>query len=182
MKTIIIMLIVSVVLIGAFVGIKTTMDAKTAATQGTELEGTNDPNRLMITISGEVTRPGTYSVVLGSTLDNVISAAGGSSANADSLAYFPDIVVESKINYYVAPKYDSSDVCSALPISKVNINSATAEQLIVLNGVSSTLSQSIVSYRATIGSFKYLEQIMEVSGIGSATYNKLRNYMTVKDA
>ena len=181
MQTVIIMLVVSVVLIGAFIGLNSYMNA-TKNEPNTQLAEDSDPNRLMITVSGEVTRPGTYSLVLGSTIDQLIQAAGGTTANADALSYFPSIVVEAKINYYVAPKHDNSDVCSALPITKVNVNSANAEELITLNGVSSSLSQTIVSHRASKGEFKYLEQLMDVSGIGTATYNKLRNYVVLRDA
>jgi len=180
MKIVIIMLIITVVAVAAFVGISSSMND--TANPSSQISAEDDPNRLMVTISGEVNRPGTYSLEQGSDLGALFAACGGKTANADELAYFEDITLVAKINYYIPPKYDNGDVCSALPIEKVNINSASAETLVALNGVSSTLSQSIVSYRQSKGSFRYVEQLMEVSGIGNATYNKLRNYVILKDA
>ena len=182
MKTVIIMLIVSVILIGAFVGINAVMGSTTPPSNLNPGGEENDPNRFNIGVTGEVTRPGTYSIPIGSTLSTLIAAAGGVNANADELCYFSDVVCQAKVTYYIAPRFDVGDVCSVEPLEKVNVNLATAEELITLNGVNTTVSQNIVSYRKEKGNFKTLEQLMEVTGIGNATYVKLRNYVTLKNA
>jgi competence protein ComEA len=71
-------------------------------------------------------------------------------------------------------------VCNNTPIVKVNINEDSSEEMIVINGISSTISNSIVTYRQENGSFQTLEELMEVYGIGNATYRKIRNYVTLK--
>ena len=181
MGTIVFMLVVSVVLIGAFIGLNAYANAQDSVTPS-QIAPEDDPNRFMVTISGEVARPGTYSLPNGAKLSELFTSSGGTTSNADALAYFEDITLNAKVSYYVAPLYDNGDVCSMTPISKVNINSANATDLMTLNGVSSAISQSILSWRTANGNFKYLEQIMEVSGIGNATYTKLRNYITLRDA
>lgn len=179
MKTIIIMLIltVSVIVILSVVSNTTTNppDGNTIVTDDTN----TDPNRIMLTISGEVTRPGTYSVETNAALIDLIETAGGATSNADPLAYYEDINVIAKVNFYIAPKYDQGDVCTMLPIEKVNINSDPQEKLIKINGINTTLSSAIIDYRQENGGFKYLEEILNVKGIGNATYNKLRDYITL---
>jgi len=63
---------------------------------------------------------------------------------------------------------------------KVNINTATAEQLLELNGVGDTYAAKIVEFRQVNGPFKAPEDIMNVSGIGQKTYELNKNRITIK--
>ena len=48
----------------------------------------------------------------------------------------------------------------------VNLNKSTFEQLITLKGVGHTRAQAIIVYRQEVGSFKSIDELMEVNGIG----------------
>ncbi len=61
----------------------------------------------------------------------------------------------------------------------VNINTATAEELMELEGIGETLAERIIEYRETQGGFEYLEDLAEIKGISSATVEKLRPYITL---
>jgi len=61
----------------------------------------------------------------------------------------------------------------------VNINTATAEELMELDGIGETLAERIIEYRETQGRFEYLEDLAEIKGISSATVEKLRPYITL---
>ena len=74
-------------------------------------------------------------------------------------------------------KYDASDICSNKEIEKVNINKASNDELTKINGITSSIASSIVSYRTSAGTFKCLEDLLSVYGIGNATYRKIRNYV-----
>ena len=106
-----------------------------------------------------------------------IETAGGTTVNADSRAYYEEALLTKGMTYFIASRYDSSDICSASEVSKVNINVDDAETLTTVSGITSTLANSIITYRESNGIFATLEELMEVYGIGNATYRKIRNYV-----
>ena len=62
---------------------------------------------------------------------------------------------------------------------KININFADAATLEQIPGVGPSTAQKIIEYRENIGSFRTIEDIKNVSGIGDKTFEKLKNYITV---
>lgn len=144
--------------------------------------GTNDTaevdsHTFSATVEGAVYKPGSYTMKENATMQDLIESAGGTSSNADSRAYYEDALITSGVTYYIASKYDASDVCSSSEITKVNINSDSVDTLQTIDGISSTIANSIVNYRTANGLFSTLEQLQEVYGIGNATYKKIRNYV-----
>ena len=63
--------------------------------------------------------------------------------------------------------------------SKVNINTATKDILLTLTGIGDTKADDIINYRETNGLFKKIEEIKNVSGIGEALFNKIKDSITV---
>ena len=61
---------------------------------------------------------------------------------------------------------------------KVNINTATQTELETLPGVGPSTARKIIEYRKEKGKFNKIEEIKEVSGIGSSKYEKIKNYIT----
>ena len=141
----------------------------------TEVVGSQNGNKY--TIEGEVNKAGTYVLSDSATMADLIAAAGGTNSNADDLAYFESATLKSGSTYYIASKYDATDICSKSEVSKVNINEDDATTLMSVNGITTSIASSIVSYRTENGIFNTIEQIMEVYGIGNATYHKIRNYV-----
>lgn len=134
-----------------------------------------------VTIEGEVAKPGNYVLEEGAMIGDLIEMAGGETENADELAYIETAPLKGGVTYYIASKYDTSDVCKLTDITKVNINTATAEEMQEISVFSKSISSSIVSYRTENGKYNTIEDILEVYGIGNATYRKLRNYITLRD-
>lgn len=69
---------------------------------------------------------------------------------------------------------------SAMATEKVDINTATVEQLVEINGIGDVLAQRIVSYRQAQDGYKTLDELSNVKGIGSKTLEKLLPYLTLK--
>jgi competence protein ComEA len=67
----------------------------------------------------------------------------------------------------------------AMAGEKVNLNSATVEQLIEIKGIGEVLAQRIVDYRQVHGNFKNLEELKNVKGVGDKTWEKLVPYLAL---
>lgn len=63
--------------------------------------------------------------------------------------------------------------------NKVSLNKASKDELMTLSGVGESKALAIIEYRDNNGGFKALEDIMNVSGIGEALYNKIKDYITL---
>lgn len=61
----------------------------------------------------------------------------------------------------------------------ININTATLEELMTLSGVGESKALSIIEYRNNVGGFKSIEEIKNVSGIGDAAFEKIKNNITI---
>lgn len=73
----------------------------------------------------------------------------------------------------------SSDQKSDFQSSLININTATSTELQKLNGIGETISQRIVDYRNANGSFKTIEEIKNVKGIGEAKFEAIKDNITI---
>ena len=68
------------------------------------------------------------------------------------------------------------------PAGKININTATVEQLASLPGVGVKLAARIVEHRQKAGCFKSAQELMTVQGIGEKNFAKLQPYLTAEAA
>ena len=68
------------------------------------------------------------------------------------------------------------------PAAKVNLNTATVEQLTMLPGVGPKLAARIVDQRQKEGAFKSIQELMNVRGIGEKNFQKIESYLTVGEA
>ena len=68
------------------------------------------------------------------------------------------------------------------PTAKVNINTATVEQLVTLPGVGPKLAARIVEYRQKSGTFRTPQELMNVKGVGEKNFGKIEAWLTVGEA
>lgn len=141
----------------------------------------SNENVTTITIEGEVNKPGTYTIDEGSTMGELITLAGGITSIADERSFYYDSLLTVGKSYYIAPLYDVNDICNTTELTKVNVNSDTSDVLSTINGISSSVATSIVSHRSENGQFLFLESLLDVYGIGNATYKKIRNYVILHE-
>ena len=84
--------------------------------------------------------------------------------------------VNSKEATNSTPSSSTLDTAS----KKVNINTATQEELDALPGIGPSIAAKIIDYREQNGKFNSIEEIKEVSGIGEAKYEKIKDSITIK--
>lgn len=133
------------------------------------------------TVEGEVYKAGTYYLQENATMADLIEAAGGLTAVADECSFFETAPLKSGKTYFIGSKYDTTDICNNKEIEKVNINSDVAQNLTKVNGITTAIANSIVSYRLENDMFYTIEDLLDVYGIGTATYRKVRNYVTLHE-
>ena len=61
----------------------------------------------------------------------------------------------------------------------INLNTCTADDLTVLDGIGDAKASAIIAYRETLGGYTSVEQIKNISGIGDATYENIKDHLTV---
>jgi competence protein ComEA len=130
---------------------------------------------ITVYVSGAVINPGVYTMPAGSRVGDAVNAAGGFAPGAE----------EDNINL-ATPLIDGQQIdvpgivdSGHLNAGRVNINTASVEDLDSLPGIGSTAAQAIVDYRLQNGDFTSTLDIKNVPGIGPATYEKIKDYITV---
>lgn len=133
-------------------------------------------------ICGEVKNPGVYELPEGSRMFQVLEKAGGftpeaaeTSLNlAEPIADGMQIVVLSKEEALQAAETAEEEASG-----RVNINKASKEQLMTLPGIGESRAEDILRYREESGGFQKIEDIMKVSGIKDAAFQKIKDSITV---
>lgn len=139
---------------------------------------------LFVHVAGAVRNPGLYEVVDGARVADAIAAAGGAlkRAELDLLNLAQPVTDGMKVD---VPRPGSSatvpDATSSTPSSDgtVSINSADQTALETIPGIGPVRAAAILAYRDERGGFATLEELLEVSGIGPATYEALLPYVTL---
>lgn len=88
------------------------------------------------------------------------------------------IEVTSITNETVTEK-ESADTETAKVNYPLNINTATLEELMTIDGLGEKRASAIIEYRNYLGKYSSVEQIMEIEGFGEETYQKVAGYLTV---
>ena len=119
--------------------------------------------------------------VLSSTdrIADAIKAAGGFAENADrDYLNLAEYVYDGE-KIYVPVEGEATELPAFGASSKININSADAEELKKLTGIGDARAKAIIDYRNEYGRFESIESIMNVPGIKEGAFVKIKNEITV---
>lgn len=144
---------------------------------------------IMVDIKGEINKPGVYEAIEGERVVDLVKRAGGLTANAAEEFVNFAMYVEDEMVIYIPKIGDESDSITSFATSisgsnnsegKINLNKATEAELETLSGIGPAKATAIIEYREANGSFKTIEDLMLVSGIGEKTFEKIADQLTVK--
>ena len=145
---------------------------------------------IYVDVKGEIHHPGVYQMKAESRVKDLIEAAGGVTPLADDQKLNLAQLLEDQMVIVVPKKGEevNSELAQA-PTSqkkevgkegKVNINTATVEELKTLKGIGEKKAEAIIEYRKKNGSFKNKEELMKVRGIGKKLYESFQERVIVQ--
>ena len=135
---------------------------------------------VFVHVAGAVRRPGLYALGSGDRVADAIAAAGGAGerADLDLLNLAAPLTDGMKIEVLARGAAAPAPAASSSP-GAVSLNAADAAALETIPGVGPVTAAAILAYRDEAGPFTSVEQLMEVSGIGPATLESIRPYVTL---
>lgn len=144
---------------------------------------------LRVYISGAVKAPGVYAAQPGERLEDIMARAGGATDDADLARVNLAQRVRDQEHLHIPALGETLPVATSVAApsgtgevvgGRLNINRASAEELTALPGIGEVKAKAIVSYRERYGSFKRIEDLLQVQGIGSATLERIRPLIAVE--
>lgn len=160
-------------------------------------------------ISGAVKHQGVYRLKNGARLEDLIEEAGGLTKDAQLKAINRSQLLKDQDKIYIPGKGDkvgaaqtANSAAASTPVSSsassssssssvssstsgaasgdlINLNTATASDLQKLNGIGEKKAEQIIAYRQEKGSFKSIDELKEVSGIGDKTFAAIKDQLTI---
>ena len=152
----------------------------------------SEKSGVYVYICGEVAAPGVYELSEDSRIYEAVDAAGGFTENAarESVNLASKVSDGMQITIYNKKEAASLPAGSGSAVGNagqggtsgsglVNLNTATKEELMTLKGIGEAKAEDIIRYREKSGGFKKIEDIMKISGIKEAGFQKIKDNITV---
>ena len=178
-----------------------------AVSDGTEAQKTAEDiesgQQICVYVCGEVCVPGVYMLPEGARICDAVEAAGGLTQEAsrdywnlaerlvDGAMISVPTEAEAKERLGAGAGQgasemtgqktlsDGEDVAASSDDSRVNLNTATVEELMTIPGIGEAKAKAIVSYRQENGNFSSIEEIMNISGIKEGLFRQIKDYIMV---
>ena len=159
---------------------------------------TPTPGPIQVYVNGAVTHPDIYELPPDSIVETAVEAAGGFLQEANTAVVNLAQPLVDGVQVYVPFQEEEA----ALPVAGVNqpeiivesrtssgldigglvnINTADLDALDALPGIGPSIAQKILDYRDANGPFSSIEALMNVSGIGEAKFNQVKDVITIED-
>jgi competence protein ComEA len=142
---------------------------------------------VVVHVAGAVRKPGLYEFPHGARIADAIETAGGASTRADLDALnLAELLVDG--SQIVVPRTESGMPGSATTVGApgssasptvVSLNGADTAMLETIPGIGPVTAQAIVDHRSQIGGFGSVDELLDVDGIGPATLESIRPYLSL---
>lgn len=172
---------------------------KAAAQESTESEGL-EPDEgadasagektaaIFVYVCGAVNAPGVYELEAGARIYEAIACAGGVREDAAEESVNQAQIVADGERVYIPTDEEAAQGMTEIVLGstdsgasdgKVNLNTASKEELMTLNGIGESRAESIIGYREAHGAFQSIEELMNVEGIKEGVFRKIQDRITV---
>ncbi|TMD37429.1 MAG: ComEA family DNA-binding protein [Chloroflexi bacterium] len=135
------------------------------------------PAGLLVHVVGAVEHPGLYRMKRGDRVYDAIAAAGGLSVEAD-ITRLPNLAGRLKDGEQVKVAFAKGSSGGTV-VTRVNLNTATVEELEVVPGFTTAFAQEVIDYRTNFGGFQNTRELVEILGMSEAEFVIARRYLTL---
>lgn len=168
-------------------------ESETEISQVEDVETETEETWIYVYVCGEVEQAGVYMLLEGSRVFDLFELAGGLTQDA-ALDYWNQAgVLTDGQMIYVPTKEEAEERQEGWDISsntsenantndtsgKINLNTASLEQLMEIPGIGEAKAKAILNYRETNGSFSAIEDVMQIEGIKEGVFSKMKDYIVV---
>lgn len=160
---------------------------KEAPEENPDDTGQTEGAAVYVYVCGAVNAPGVYELSGDARVFEALESAGGMTGDASLESVNLARAVVDGEQIYVPTVEEAargtgvgteSNIKSAEQ-SKVNINTASRDELMTLTGIGEAKAESIIRYREEHGAFKSVEELMEIEGIKEGVFNKIKDDITI---
>ena len=158
-----------------------------------ETETEEEPSVICVYVCGKVKNPGVYELRNGDRVVKAIEAAGGMTEDASEEVLNQAQMLQDGQQIYVPDKEEAAQPGLQMQTggegnnpgvqggadTKVNLNTASKEELMTLTGIGESRAESILLYRQEHGSFKNIEEIKQIAGIKDAIFGRIKDRITI---
>ncbi|EJQ49016.1 comEA protein [Bacillus cereus BAG6X1-2] len=136
---------------------------------------------IIIDVKGAVFKEGVYEMKEGDRVKEAVEKAGGLLPDADRKKVNLAQMVQDQMLLYVPNKNEpvQEGVASSKSEGKVQINTASKEQLEKITGIGSRKAESILKYREEHGPFQKIDDLLEIDGIGRKSLEKIKDQIII---
>lgn len=136
-------------------------------------------SHIAVDVRGAVSTPGVAYLEPGSRLIDVVESSGGMTSDADqSLVNLSSRVMDGQI---VTIPTQSAVNASQNSSGRININTASIDELMQLPGIGEVYAQRIIAYREFNGPFQSIDELSDIEGISASLVESLQPYISVSD-
>lgn len=138
---------------------------------------------IYVQVNGAVAKPGVYALAEGSRIFQAVELAGGVTESADTRSLNQaEVLTDGQMVYVMnceeaaaqEPQQDGQK-----EDGRVNLNTATQEELMTLPGIGAAKAESILAWREENGSFTQIEDLMKIEGIKDGVFSKIKDSVKI---